>query len=57
MRGFKTIKNITDTYTVGKELGAGAFGAVRVGQHRSTKVIVAIKVIKKALLQESEIYQ
>lgn len=56
-KGFKTIENITNTYTVGKELGAGAFGAVRVGQHKSTKVVVAIKVIKKALLQESEIYK
>jgi len=56
-KGFKKINNITDMYTIGKELGAGAFGAVRVGQHKATKVVVAIKIIKKVKLQESEIYQ
>jgi calcium-dependent protein kinase len=40
-----------------KELGSGSFGSVRLGQHRASKVVVAIKIIKKALLEEAEVYK
>lgn len=56
VKGFKKIRNITDNYILGKELGSGSFGTVRLGQHRQTKVAVAIKIIKKSKLRESEVY-
>lgn len=56
-KGFKKIKKITDSYQLGKELGSGSFGSVRLAQHKASKVMVAIKIIKKQLLRESEIYQ
>lgn len=42
---------------LGKELGSGSFGSVRLAQHRASKVMVAIKIIKKQSLKASEIYQ
>ena len=56
-KGFKRIKRISDTYILAKELGSGSFGAVRLAQHKQSKVLVAIKIIKKELLEGSEIYQ
>jgi serine/threonine protein kinase len=56
-KGFKKIRKITDNYQLGKELGKGSFGSVRLGQHRGSKVMVAIKIIKKQQLQAAEIYQ
>jgi serine/threonine protein kinase len=49
-KGFKKIRKITDNYQLGKELGKGSFGSVRLGQHRGSKVMVAIKIIKKQQL-------
>jgi serine/threonine protein kinase len=56
VKGFKKIKNIADSYILGKELGQGSFGTVRLGQHKQSKVAVAIKIIKKSKLKESEVY-
>lgn len=55
-KGFKAIANITDTYKMGKELGAGSFGTVNFATHRSSNAAVAIKIIKKQSLTEVEVY-
>ena len=41
-------KNIAKEYTLGKTLGKGAFGQVRLGVHKPTKQVRAIKIMKKA---------
>jgi len=41
-------KNIAKEYTLGKTLGKGAFGQVRLGIHKPTKQVRAIKIMKKA---------
>ena len=40
--------NISKEYTLGKILGSGAFGQVRLGVHKATKQVRAIKVQKKS---------
>jgi hypothetical protein len=32
-KGFRKTTKITDTYALGKELGSGSFGSVRLGHH------------------------
>ena len=56
----KTIP-ISKEYTMGKTLGSGAFGTVRLAIHKATKQTRAVKVLKKSeqdmelLLREVEI--
>jgi serine/threonine protein kinase len=56
----KTIP-ISKEYTLGKTLGTGAFGSVRLAVHKATKQMRAVKVLKKSqqdmnlLFQEVEI--
>ena len=40
--------NISKEYTLGKTLGTGSFGQVRLGIHKATKQVRAIKILKKA---------
>ena len=42
---------------MGKELGSGAFGTVKIGTHKVTGVPCAIKIIKKSSLAVAEVYQ
>ena len=46
--------NIRDDYLIGKVLGSGAFGEVRLCTHRKTGVKRAVKIIKKSFLQGKE---
>ena len=52
---------ISKEYTLGKTLGSGAFGTVRLAVHKATKQTRAVKVLKKSeqdmnlLLREVEI--
>ena len=46
---------ISKDYTVGKTLGEGAFGAVRVGVHKMTKQKRAIKILKKSKIDNEEL--
>ena len=39
--------NISKDYTLGKVVGSGAFASVRLGVHKTTKQVRAIKVLKK----------
>lgn len=55
-KGFKKIKSISESYSFGKELGNGSFGAVRLATHIASKVVVAIKIIKKSKLSEADVY-
>jgi calcium-dependent protein kinase len=47
--------NLKKTYSVKKVLGQGAFGEVRVLEHRETKEKRAMKAIKKAHLSAREV--
>ena len=40
--------NISKEYTLGKVLGKGSFGMVRLAIHKPTKQVRAIKILKKA---------
>lgn len=46
--------NIRDDYLIGKILGTGAFGEVRLCTHRKTGVKRAVKIIKKSFLKGKE---
>ena len=46
--------NIRDDYLIGKILGSGAFGEVRLCTHRKTGAKRAVKIIKKSFLQGKE---
>jgi len=43
-------ENIRDDYLIGKILGSGAFGEVRLCTHRKTGAKRAVKIIKKSFL-------
>lgn len=55
MKGFKKGK-ITANYRLGKELGCGSFGSVRLAVHKASNINVAIKIIKKSMIDQDEIY-
>ena len=40
--------SISKEYTLGKTLGSGAFGTVRLAVHKATKQTRAVKVLKKS---------
>ena len=50
-KGFKEVNNIRDIYKMGKELGAGSFGAVSLATQKATGRKVAIKVVSKQKLE------
>jgi len=55
---FVSYKNtpITKEYTLGKTLGAGAFGTVRSAVHKATKQNRAIKILKKSEQDEEKLF-
>ena len=54
-KGFKEVKSIKERYKIGKILGEGSFGQVRVAQHRMANIKCAIKIIKKEKISEAKI--
>ena len=40
-----------------RELGSGAFGSVKLGQHKQSQVPCAIKIIRKSSLLVANVYQ
>ena len=56
-KSFKKVERFTDLYKIQKELGSGSFGSVRLGQHRKSGVPCAIKIVKKSLLSQAEVYE
>lgn len=44
----KKITNIKDRYRIGRILGEGSFGQVRIAEHRQAGVKCAIKLIQKS---------
>jgi len=46
-KGFKKITNIKDRYKIGRVLGEGSFGQVRIAMHRQAQIKCAVKIIKK----------
>jgi serine/threonine protein kinase len=53
---FKRVERFHQHYSIRKELGSGAFGSVKLGTHRKTKMPCAIKVIRKEDLQRHNVY-
>jgi serine/threonine protein kinase len=51
------VGKFTDHYMVRKELGSGAFGSVKLGQHRKSGITCAIKIIRKSSLLVANVYQ
>ena len=47
---------ITKEYTMGKPLGSGSFGTVRIATHKQTEQKRAIKVIKKSEQDEEKFF-
>ena len=56
-KAFKQVERFKDLYETKKQLGQGSFGQVRLGTHRKSGVPCAIKIIKKSLLAQAEIYE
>jgi calcium-dependent protein kinase len=50
----KKVGKIRDHYRIGKVLGSGAFGEVRLCLHKDTQTQRAVKVLRKNLLDEKE---
>jgi serine/threonine protein kinase len=53
-RGFKKIDNIKSRYKIGRVLGQGSFGEVRIALHRQAEVKCAIKIIAKDKIDAHE---
>lgn len=51
----KSAGTLRDTYKIGKVLGEGAFGEVRLCTHRETKEKRAVKVLKKESMDQAEL--
>ena len=51
-RGFKYVKNIKDRYKIGRVLGEGSFGQVRIAMHRAADIKCAVKIIRKDKINE-----
>ena len=54
---FKQTDSFAQHYKINRQLGAGAFGTVKAGFHRRSKMPCAIKIIKKEKLSEHQIYE
>ena len=54
-RGFKKVDSIKDRYKIGRVLGEGSFGQVRIALHRQAEVKCAIKIIRKDKINDHEI--
>ena len=46
-KGLKKVENIKERYKLGRVLGHGSFGEVRIALHRQAGLKCAIKIIKK----------
>lgn len=54
-RGFKKVQNIKERYKIGRVLGEGSFGQVRIAMHRSADIKCAVKIIRKDKINEHQI--
>ena len=53
---FKKIRKIEDRYVFGKTLGQGAFGLVRLCQHKDSAQTFAIKIMARKAVEKQEVY-
>jgi len=54
VEGSSTGKHFNDVYKIGKKLGEGAFSVVKEGEHRTTHMSFAIKIVTKAKLSKED---
>ena len=54
-RGFKKVQNIKERYKIGRVLGEGSFGQVRIAMHRAADIKCAVKIIRKDKINEHQI--
>lgn len=43
-----------EDFEVGKDLGKGKFGIVKIARHKKTGLIFSIKIIKKSTINEQQ---
>lgn len=56
-KGLKYVENIKDRYKIGRVLGEGSFGQVRIALHRQAEIKCAIKIIRKEQVNSHKILQ
>lgn len=56
-RGIKRVKSVKERYKIGRILGEGSFGQVRIAMHRQANVKCAIKVIRKDRFENQKILE
>lgn len=54
-KGLKRVNSLKERYKVGRVLGEGSFGQVRIGLHRKAQLKCAIKIIRKDKIEKSQI--
>jgi len=54
-KGLKYVENVKDRYKIGRVLGEGSFGQVRIALHRKAGIKCAIKIIRKDKINEHQI--
>ena len=52
---FRQVEKFSEHYKLGKELGRGTFGVVKIGTHRKSGVPCAIKIVTKEKLVEYDV--
>jgi serine/threonine protein kinase len=56
-KGFKKVVNIKMRYKIGRVIGEGSFGQVRIALHRQANLKCAIKIIRKDKIEQHKVLQ
>lgn len=54
-KGFKKVLNIKFRYKIGRVIGQGSFGQVRIAIHRLANLKCAIKIIRKDKIEQHQV--
>ena len=56
-RAFKSVARFAQHYSLRREIGSGAFGSVKLGEHKKSGTPCAVKVIRKSTLTNNKFRQ